>query len=259
MNVVEQIHHEIDTAEDRLLLQARAVIQSYKGNDKAERLERIGFVGTDTVKQYNEKKVTVTQTKEQAELIEYYKQAYPFQKFLTEAELDRICETYGLIYAPISAYKKDVPEKNLSEIEQAKPLDGEHLPKDTRLLIRNNFKLFTPLWVRRALRKGIEIRDGYYSGWNRYCREYLKIDFDISDYETYDWSERMVKKQGLFIAAPRSHFNLKGIKKTSLFSFHVVQEVKDPIVFRYCKGGIQVLSKWGAEASDESTVNEKFN
>lgn len=30
-----------------------------------------------------------------------------------------------------------------------------------------------------------------------------------------------------------------------------IVEVKDPIVFRYVNGGIQVITKWGIEAEDK--------
>ena len=39
-----------------------------------------------------------------------------------------------------------------------------------------------------------------------------------------------------------------------------VTEVKDPIVFEYCRGGmIRVISKWGLEGEDELLLNEKLN
>ena len=73
------------------------------------------------------------------------------------------------------------------------------------------------------------------------------------------WDRIRVDRTGLFIAAPKSHFNLDGLKKTSKFSFNLVTIQKDPIVFRYCRGGIQVITKWGLEAGDESLVNPVIN
>ena len=66
---------------------------------------------------------------------------------------------------------------------------------------------------------------------------------------------------GFFIAAPKSHFNLKSVIKKGKFSFLSIRvtEVKDPIVFRYCRGGIQILSKWGLEGEETSLTNEKMN
>lgn len=65
-----------------------------------------------------------------------------------------------------------------------------------------------------------------------------------------------IDKSGLFIAAPSDDFNLKGLSKKSKHGYFRVFEtkVKDPIVFRYVRGGIQVITKWGLEANDQSLV-----
>lgn len=69
-----------------------------------------------------------------------------------------------------------------------------------------------------------------------------------------------IVKSGLFICAPQSHFDLDGLKKNKFGFLKVIKtEVKDPIVFRYCRGGVQVLSKWGLEADDELLYNEFEN
>ena len=64
-------------------------------------------------------------------------------------------------------------------------------------------------------------------------------------------------KEGLYICAPKSHFDLKELTKTGQYSYLKTEKytVKDdPIVFRYCRGGIQVLSKWGLEANDSKLI-----
>jgi hypothetical protein len=63
----------------------------------------------------------------------------------------------------------------------------------------------------------------------------------------------------LFIAADKALFNLKGLEKSKngfgFFKKHIPNP--DPIVFRYVKGGILIISKWGLEANDpELTVPE---
>src|ERR1017187_2772863 len=117
--LIAKIHNEFDTEQERILNEAKEIINgtSKLFSDKEERLERIGFINTETVVKHKKNKDVLIKNKAQAELIEYYKQNYPFQKFITETELDRICDKYKLIYAPISNYIKDVPEKNISEIE----------------------------------------------------------------------------------------------------------------------------------------------
>lgn len=70
-----------------------------------------------------------------------------------------------------------------------------------------------------------------------------------------------IEKDGIFIAAPSSHFDLKGLSKKTQHGFMRVfkTEIKDPIVFRYVRGGIQVLTKWGLEANDPDLVVPKLN
>lgn len=73
-------------------------------------------------------------------------------------------------------------------------------------------------------------------------------------------SVRISQRDGLFIAAPETHFDTKGLKKKGLGFFQIFEtEIKDPIVFRYVRGGIQVLTKWGLEANDPDLVVPKLN
>lgn len=133
--LIAEIHAEFDTAQDRLLSQANEILSKPVDATRSavesigERLEKIGFTNTPTVKKANEIKKgkeaeikKVVETREQAELIQYYQANYPFLKFLTEAELDRICKKYNLVYAPSDRYTEEVPEMNLRDIENAQPI-----------------------------------------------------------------------------------------------------------------------------------------
>lgn len=263
--LAKQIHNEIDTAQDRLLSEARKIIESAPRNNKAERLEAIGFTASVAVKEHKRRKEVLVQSTEEANIIEYYKANYPFQKFLTERELERICNKYNLIHAPVARYIKDVPEKNLTEIEKAKTLRAVDAPTDIHQCVIKRYSHWTT---------GFGFMD-IWSEWYRKTPKVLNRHFDnqfrLNDYiqETTgnpfryiceSFKNITIKRQGLFIAAPQSHFDLKGLKnhKHGFFNFKAV-EVKDPIVFRYCKGGIQVLSKWGIEAEDSALVNEINN
>lgn len=278
--LVREIHNEFDTAEDRLLEQADKLLKELEVpimadvERKAERLKKLGFNNSETVKRaevigekISEQNRKLVSTKEQAELIKYYKQNYPFQKFLTEGELKRICNKYGLIFAPVSKYQKDVPNKNLSEIECAPPLKNIDTQVNSRFLRITDFwycvekeiknKLSGLLDVSNAADSDIDLILGGAGDW--VLKRILNINY--SGY-IYKKAELIIEdKGGLFIAAPKSHFNLDGLTKKNKYSFLSISitEVTDPIVFRYCRGGVQVLSKWGLEAEDESLVNEKMN
>lgn len=267
MNIIQKIHNEIDFAEDKLLQMARQIIQSHVPNTKAERLKKIGFINVDIVKKNEKQKQILIKNREQAELIEYYKQNYPFQKFLTEEELERICKKYKLIFAPISHYIKDIPEKNLNEIEKLSILKNEDKANDitfTKIFYSSSF-LSIGLSAIKAKRLGLPFRiDNFQETFFSRIDNHLRANYPQVSHRAYICEKGQVhtiKKQGLFICAPKSHFDLKGLKRKNKFSFMniTIIENKDPIVFRYCRGGIQILSKWGLENNNESLINEKMN
>lgn len=287
--LITEIHNEFDTAEDRLLEQADNLLAELNVpteteiEQKAATLKNLGFINSETVvhanrlSEYREKqKQTLVTTREQAELIRYYKQTYPFQKFLTEMELERICEKYNLVFAPVANYIKDVPEKNIKEISSCASLkecdeiidtyeitkvddDNNHFEKMLKILGKDN-RFFSQKEVREIT---LKYRGRAVDEWCFTSDQHM-LFYDIKQQHGLSFSIRefrKVEKDGLFIAAPPSNFNLKGLVKKGKFSFLNVKvtEVKDPIVFRYVRGGVQVLSKWGLEGEDESLVNEKLN
>jgi hypothetical protein len=290
--IIEQIHNEFDTAGDRLLAHSEKLLSELKiptqtkVEKKSERLKLLGFTKTEDVSfaeklTESNKKIfnKISVNKDQAELIKYYKRKYPFQKFLTIAELDRICEKWGLIYAPVSSYIKTVPEKNLSDIENAKKL----CEKD----IDNNVDTFIYTCRYQNYRSEEFIKTCKHIGFGDFSEKNLTLTLSSSELKkakallndvihrelvnekpedlTYYISVELVfghgfsdltieteLREGLFIAAPKSHFDVEDLNKTSKFGFSQVfkTEIKDPIVFRYCKGGIQVLTMWGDENFD---------
>jgi len=269
---VEQIHAEVDSARHRLLEEARRIITENKTDfSKTDRLVRLGFVNSSEVVENKKKLSTLSLNREQAEIISYYIETYPFLKFLTEGEFDRICEKYNLIHAPVKNYTQSVPEKNLGEIEKSQPLHSKDAIKFLNEIKEVNFpeelaKFLEFIGKSNAIFSDKEVSDSHiqYRGHipNNWAfgtsgdhmvfhdaKKAAHCDFIIKKYERTDCS-------GLFIAAPKSHFNLKDLSKKSKRGFlHVLEiEPKDPIVFRYCRGGIQVITKWGEEAEDKDLI-----
>ncbi|CEN40609.1 hypothetical protein CCYN74_430043 [Capnocytophaga cynodegmi] len=249
--IVEAIHREFDEAGEKLLQEALAIIN--KGTDdvhKAMRLKKLGFTNAEIVTKTEAQQKLIEISEKDAELVQYYQQTYPFLKFLKEEQLDAICKKYNLIYAPVANYIGDVPEKNLREIEQAQPLKKEdeikpwsfwesEVGSDLSLL---SFGIIgTSLFTKQTNEK--------MATKEKKRKENISA---IKPIEKLQSPRTFKDKGGLFIAAPQSHFNLEGLKNEGLGFF---KEVKDPIVFRYVRGGIQVLSKWGLEAYDEALIN----
>ena len=272
--IIQNIHNDFDSAQDRLLSQAKTLLESIhlsdigKQEQIADRLMKVGFENVPVVKQVSslkkereEKKVQIVKTKEEAELIEYYKQNYPFLKFLTENELDKICKKYNLVYAPVKNYIESVPEKNLAEIERAQMLCDCDKPKE-KTIIKYVIYDFSIL-------RGNQVLPKEWANWENpiTVEDEMKYNFQLVDYlkSKYNCKKDVsikyreitkISKSGLFICAPQHHFNTQGLKKKGLGFFDfTVTKIDDPIVFRYVRGGIQVLSKWGLEASDPVLLN----
>lgn len=274
MTTIEKIHNEIDTAQDRLIDNSTRIIEENRSTDveqailnKAERLKSVGFTNTVEIEKadnINKNGLRVISTQEQDDLLMYYKNSYPFSKFLTIGELDRICKKYGLIYAPVERYKKEVPEKNLKEIEERKKMISDDLPRNVfKVKYKvSDWNIYKNIYVTkndaRHWKKSVEID----------AKKEEIDEYDLRQYllEKYKFSKRLtfkkinIKKEnrrGLFIAAPKGHFDLKGLKKNRLgYYFHVSRTIEtDPIVFQYCRGNmVRVITKWGIEANDPSLV-----
>jgi len=290
--LIEEIHNEFDTAPERILQQALSIISEQQNSkvsleseieDKANRLKTLGFVKNGLVNKLGEiqernrqKDLIINMEMKMAEGIRYYARTYPFLKFLPVSELDRICDKYGLVYAPVGHYKMPVPDKNLKEIEDAQSLKSIDVQPDivTRTyyddsMTRNwGYKRvkqilggnsFTDDEIRELAKKhNIELRwdstsDFFWLAGRKFLSE---NDRPITKEET-----KTISRKGLFIAAPKDHFDLTGLtfdKKKGYFQT-TIQVKKDPIVFRYVKGGIQVLTKWGLEADDPALQMEILN
>jgi len=283
--IIQQIHDDIDSAEERLLAQANSILKELHITTEsdiekiADRLEKIGFSNVPTIKkarqisdQRQKTELQKKMTSEIAALIEYYKFTYPMHKFLTGSELDRICLKYGLIYAPVSCYTKDVPEKNLAEIEKAQELKEKDKAID-KIIISIDYKnqlrrlLDAPEMAAEKFlqmaKKGFQIDPKHKNmdaNWLGY--QYLKANGNIVPFLTQTETHISTSvRQGMFIAAPKDHFDLKSVMQSGYGFFTERKSIiqNDPIVFRGVRGGVQVLSKWGLEGKDEALFNEKLN
>lgn len=261
MNTIEKIHREIDLFQEMHVKAMKNTIEEVNKNanlqklDKAKRLERIGFTSAEEVVETKAIDQVITDNQKQIELFKYFTQTYPFNKFLTVEELDNICEKYNLVYANVSEYIKTVPEKNLLEIEQSKKLCSVDTCGKT-YKYKFDFFSYVPhevrLWL-NALETDMPLRND--DSFRNLCpHKYNGSYLFKSDGLTIN----TINKDGLFIAAPPTHFknlnNLQKIKK-GFFKFTSEQVNTDPIVFQFCRNKmIRILTKWGLEAEDEKLI-----
>ena len=274
MNIVEQIHAEIDAAEDVILQESINLVAKNQVEDKdhIELMRKLGFVNAEVVEDATNKMKTAFFNKELAERVMYYKQMYPFQKFLTIEKFDEICTKYNLTYAPVGSYKKNVPPKNLKEIANAKELLYDDIHETSYVITKINrtgekeFERFLeylgkkkPEFTNREVHALHEKdRGSNPAGWefgkssdNMVFYDTKRkhyFDFVIDEYTTID-------RSGLFIAAPINHFDTIGLVQDVKGFFKKVTVT----VFRYVQGGIQVLSKWGLEGEDPDLVQGILN
>lgn len=288
---VEQIHKEFDDAEQKTLDACEALLNELniptesKIERKGELAEKIGFVNSEIVKKANYYKEKRKQeenklrlAKETINLINDYKVRYT-EKIIPVSELERICEKYNLIHAPIANYVKDIPEKNLIEISEAKKLSDKDNPELVFNFEGNTefFKFLKEAFGKTENISELEIREKVISihgrcpeGWDNPTIHstglFIISRKCINNYAFY-YKCITVDKTGYFIAAPKSHFNLDGISKKSKFGFFnvsVTEEIKDPVVFEYMKGDlVRIITKWGTDDDqsylDPSLTNEILN
>jgi hypothetical protein len=280
---VEQIHAEFDAAEQKIIEQCNSMLNELniptESNieRKGAMLKELGFVNSETAKQAEsliQKRKSLDLQKESymntLKTINEFKVRYPDSKFITIDQLEHICEKYELIHAPAANYIKDIPEKNVLEMANRKTLYSED--KHPGLVIlklkKECFEPKTPKKIVNKCIEGIEVKDSGFISNNDEINNYFKLPKNTYYYK-YNTTIRtiiQIDKNGLFIAAPKSHFNLEGLNKKSKFGFFnvTVTEIKDPVVFEYCKNNIvRIVTKWGTEDDkaylDPILNDEKLN
>jgi hypothetical protein len=205
----KKIHSEFDAACDKML---EVIRPSEKEIETINNLKSIGFDNCINAKEIE----TLQENNAVYKKALYYKEKYPFLKFITEDTFFGICRKYNLIYAPVKNYTGSVPEKNVAEIIENQHVFDEDLAETKRMYFYPSNDIYHPFITE------------------------VKIE----------------KNRQLFIAADKSQFNLENLEKSEngLGFFN-----PDPIVFRYVKDGILIISKWGDEANDLELVVPELN
>lgn len=224
---VLEIHNEFNTAADRLLLSANAIIAEASTKDavKVTRLESLGFKQAAQVIELKPILEQAVLSKEQIELLRYYQQNYPFNKFITESQVEIICKKYNLVCGDVNRFKGFVPEKNLRDVEKFKLKETDTL---FRVGSKNTYR-------------------------NDSFNEYGKIDWDGGE-QARRWSSRrsLVKEPlGLQICAPIKDMDMTDMTIENGYRMkEVVKHIPDPVVLQPVKGGYLILTMWADETFD---------
>ena len=253
--LVEEIHETFNTAGDKLLANAMLILNDQIPKaEKAERLKRVGFLNANEVKKWEQ----VVMTKELADRIRYYQQAYPLNKFITEEQVAMICKKYKLVCAPIERYKGFVPEIKLKQVEQFRiKKQDENIPmiritsawnvgSGLRSVHANN--IHRKLGMKLIPANSSEL---YWQGSNL---------FSTRGQESYIEKYDLFENTKMQICAPKKDMDLKGLEKIgAIFQSFTSVTVPDPVVLKPCNGGYLIVAAWGDEASDEIVVNPIHN
>lgn len=247
--IIEKIHNEFDTAGDKLLAEANEVLNGNYDIQKGERLQRLGFtnsraaVDADTVKKMKVEK------KKQAETVEYFRTFYPNNKFITEELVKKICEKYNLVFGAINHYKGDVPEKNITEMENFKLREED---KDDCFDYEDydyhRLETMSSMPALQNLERRINERQFMYE------RAMMRMQTQFPVYKATPNGKKT--QQGFKICAPETDFDMTYMIRSG----HKIElHIPDPIVLQPVKNGYLIVSKWGLEAEDADLTNEKMN
>lgn len=236
---IRKIHNEFFTAADALVLEA----ETFKENkpkvniNKAERLKALGFGIAKEVKDVEEILTKEKEYEHKIQLIKMYKQKYPLYRFITEDQIEKICDKYNLYDGPSSAFIGFIPEKNLQDIENFK------------CNVDDLYQGFDLVDFRDSLVRAAQLmREHAYQ---------FSIEGVVGKKEkTSSAKVKNEKPQYRFlICAPEKDFKIDNYK----YSKKGRQIVPDPIVTVKVKGGRLIVTAWGDEASDSEIINESNN
>ena len=119
VELIEDIHNEVYSAHDLLLKEAKAVLDTPIDESKVEdyqKLINLGFNNEKNIKKYKKEISLIEESKRLKTKIEYYSFKYPFNKFINEDSIVKICQRYSLILTTVDRFIGGIPEKNQKEI-----------------------------------------------------------------------------------------------------------------------------------------------
>jgi hypothetical protein len=209
-----------------------------------------------SVSEAQEQVNAAAKSKELSENIMYFKQWYPFNKFINEPEVERICKKYGLLFGEASKYIGDIPEKNLSEIESFKLRQED-------MAVR-----YSTTYEDRMFQQGLAQSMNRLMPYNPFDN-FIGGVASIGNHVRYDRPqynglaqantgerEKFYEKPEFRICAPVKDFEIRYMRVEDGYKLY---NIPDPIVLQPVKGGYLIVSKWGVEGEDIDLTNENMN
>lgn len=269
---VMQIHHEFAHAAENLVIEANSIIAEAATKDavKVSRLEKLGFKRAQQVAELRPLLDKAVLSTGQIEMVKYYQQNYPNNKFITEEQVKTICFKYNLVCGDVSKFKGFVPEKNLRDIENFKlneaeaneiTVDATPYPArgrmDTIQITIKDFKIIKIREYYHLLRKNDKNNTENYAfqsdnGVDFYAKDRYNL-FGLVHIGDIQFS---IDAQ-MQICAPIKDMDTTGMNLTD--GYKLKKHVPDPVVLQRVNGGYLILTMWGPEAEDPMLLNEINN
>lgn len=262
--IVTQIHKEFEESGAELLKQAEALLDTLSpvNSDKAKRLQSLGFKNVPEVKQVVEAEQKIVSAKAVADLVKYYQRHYPFNKFITDTEVTKICSKYDLVCGDIGLFKGFVPETKLKDIENFKLRKEDEInalfelsandPLPRYFITEKDFTL-------DVIDAHSSIRSFYVTGINGIGIYTIDVFTEgcLNEFEGIkNVQANKVNTNSFSICAPMKDMDMAGME---VKNYRVVKHIPDPVVLKRVNGGFLIVCAWGDEASDEIVVNSINN
>lgn len=261
---IEEIHKEFNTANIKILSESTKTLNEFVDldRDKAHRLKKVGFINAKEAKDISNIEKIEENAKKNIEFVAYYAKHYPFQKFITEKEVETICKKYNLVCGGVERYKGFVPKDKLKLIENFKlrkedegvAFNNGIYIKDGQIAKRGDYyHIFNKKEVSTGVTKDYTLKYAFQSddGIDWYASDEKNL-FGLADFR----SIRTTIAPSFKICAPIKDMDVKGM---TVVSNYKLESIPDPIVLKPVNGGYLVVACWGDEASDEIVVNTIMN
>ncbi len=259
---VQEIHNEFECAADNLLKEANIILVQAEKADvvKVSRLQSLGFKQSIQVVETKPLLDAANLSTEQIKLVNYYKQNYPLQKFITEEQVKIICHKYNLVCGDVGRFRGFVPEKNLKEIEAFNLKDSEKnllgLYQNDKLLTHLSANVIKDDWALDRIESGEGV---WYKSTGGMLVHAQSVKNNIAPgFEDITYTKIKKVSNDLKICAPVKDMDISGLELEDGYKL-MKKHIPDPVVLQPIKGGYLVLTKWGEEASDPILLNEIEN
>lgn len=236
--------------------------------NKTTALEKLGFTQVREVEDFKADVEKVDLSKESLELVGYYRENYPFYKFITEKQVEAICHKYNLVCGNVGKFRGFVPQKNVDDMMDFK-LKGKEkdvvIGTDVISYISN--RKCPDIILEGAIidNKITSYFHMYKKGFKGYAFQsddgvnfYGKDDNNIFGLLSLGNRKFKVSNDTFQICAPIKDMDMKGMTISQGYRITKLSP-PDPVVLRTVKGGYLIVTAWGDEASDPLVLNENHN